>query len=399
VPTVFPFLHNWLELFGGDANPVVERLEWLTDIIPSHTDYEQRIDVRPYGPRRIFEYEIPLADARTRRLFHNITHAPNQVYYVPVCSDMTLTTGTATNAGVDLDAEFRDFDTGAYAMLWSNPWTYDFVTIEGTTATSISYTTTLANSWPAGSLIVPMRRAHLAHKVPGRSHATNLETVSCEFRVLAEELSTNRRSTYTPVLHRSLGVFFWGSATTSWQSERPYVIEYRGSDLDFETGVFTERAQDSGATKTLRARMLFNARSDMAEFIDWLHETRGRQKLRWVSSGQDDFAYVSGAGTTAVTVEQSGYASVWAAANNRRDVRVTNAAGSTVSKTITSVGTSGSDEVLNFSTNAPANIARISFLHLCRLASDTVEFQWHHKGAILEAGLEFKEVLNSDWID
>jgi hypothetical protein len=393
VPVVFPFLHNRASVIGGGAVPVVERLEWRTDIIPSFTDYEQRIDCRPYGPRRTFEYEIPLADARTRRLFNNLTHAPNQQYYAPVCSDLTLTTGTATNAGVDLPAEFRDFDTGAFAMLWASPWQYDFVTITGVTTTSISYTTTLAHAWPEGSVIVPMRRAHLAQKLPGKAHAKGVETVSCEFRVLAEELSTNRRSTYTPVLHRSLGVFFWEVAAVSWVDEKPYSIEYRGADIDFGSGVFTQRAQDSGAVKTLRVRCLFNDREEMAEFIDWLHETRGRQKLRWVSSGQDDFAYVSGAGPSA-------YATVFASGNTRRDVEILNAAGTPSRKTVTSVGTSGSDEVLNFGSAAPATVAQISFLHLCRLDSDAVELVWHGKGGgVLEATLAFREVLNSDWID
>jgi hypothetical protein len=386
-------------MIGGGSVPVVERLEFLTDIMPAHKDYEQRVANRPYGPRRIFEYQIPLKDARSRQIFNNVTFTPNQSYYVPVCSDLTLTTGTATDSGVDLAAQYRDFDTDGFAMLWSNPWTYDFVTIEGTTSTSISYTTTLANSWPEGSVIVPMRRAYLEQKVSAKHHASNLETVSCEFHVLAEELSTNRLKTYAETAHRSLNVFTFAPAAVGWVDEKPYTIEYRGAKIDFDAGIFSQRSQDTGPSKTLRVRVLFSTRAEVAEFLQWLVDTHGRQKLRWVASDQDDFSYISGSGSSSLTVEGSGYASVFAAAMNRRDVQITNNSGIKQRKTVTSVGTSGSNEILNFSSAYASTVRQITLLHLCRLNSDTVELQWYSRGRVLEAVLEFKEVNNSDWID
>jgi hypothetical protein len=400
MPTVFPFLHNSEKMIGGGEAPIIERLEWLTDVMPAFTDYEQRVDLRPYGPRRIFEYAIPLSDARTRRLFDRITFTPTQVYYVPVCSDVTVTTNPATNSGVNLDAQYRDFDIGGFAMLWSNPWTYDFVTITGTSSTSISYTTTLANSWPSGSVIVPMRRAYLGQKVSGQHHLTNTETVNCEFHVLAEEQSTNRLKSYSPTNHRSLPVFDFAPVSVQWVDDKPYTIEYRGANIDFQSGVFSQRAQDTGSTKTLRVRLLFSTRATIAEFLHWLNATHGRQKLRWIASDQDDFLYISGVGTSALTVEASGYAAMFAASNSRRDVQITNNDSIEFNDTVTSVGTSGANEVLNFANPyLGLTVRQISFLHLSRLNSDTVDLAWHSKGRVLEAVLEFKEVLNSAWID
>ena len=405
MPVVFPFLHNYARMLGGEPVPVIERLEWLTDIISSHSDYEQRIDLRPAGPRRIFEYAIPLSDARSRRVFDNLTHTPNQSYYVPVCSDLTVTTGTATNSGVNLDAQYRDFDTAGFAMLWSNPWTYDFVTITGTSSTSISYSTTLANSWPAGSIIVPMRRAYLAQKLSGQHHLSNVETVNCEFHVLAEEQSTNRFKTYTRLTHKFFYEFDFAPASVAWVDEQPYTIEYRGANLDFGTGVFSQRSQDTGASKTLRVRLLFSTRADMGEFLDWLRQTSGRQKLTWVPSFQDDLEYLSGTGST-IKVRDDGYLSVWQASPARRELwAVYNATfgafgghqGVSATNAV-SDGAGGVDLTLSSSVTG-ANIKFISFRHLCRLNSDTVDLEWHSRGRFLECVLEFKEINRSARLD
>jgi hypothetical protein len=403
MPVVFPFLHNWEQMIGGGSVPVVERLEFLTDIMPAHKDYEQRVANRPYGPRRIFEYQIPLPDARSRQIFNNVTFTPNQSYYVPVCSDLTLTTGTATDSGVDLAAQYRDFDTDGFAMLWSNPWTYDFVTIEGTTSTSISYTTTLANSWPEGSVIVPMRRAYLEQKVPGRHHASNIETVSCEFHVLAEELSTNRYKTYSRSAHKGFYQFDFAKASVSWVDEKPYTIEYRGANIDFESGVFSQRSQDTGPSKTMRVRVLFDTRADMGEFLDWLRQVRGRQKLTWVPSYQSDLAYVSGTGFS-IKVRDDGYLNVWEASPTHREIKAFYtaisgfAAQTTSAKDADTDGSNGVDLTLS-ATVIGASIEFISFLHLCRLNSDTVELQWQSRGNVLEVILEFKEVQRSERLD
>ncbi len=403
MPTVFPFLHNWEQMIGGGEVPVIERLEFLTDIMPAHKDYEQRVALRPYGPRRVFEYQIPLPDARSRQIFNNITFTPNQSYYVPVCSDLTLTTGTATDSGVDLDAQYRDFDTDGFAMLWSNPWTYDFVTIEGTTSTSISYTTTLANSWPEGSVIVPMRRAYLEQKVSAKHHASNVETVSCEFLVLAEEQSTNRYKTYTRLTHKFFYEFDFAPASVSWVDEKPYTIEYRGANIDFEAGIFSQRSQDTGPSKTLRVRVLFDTRADIGEFLDWLRQIKGRQKLTWVPSFQSDLEYVSGTGST-IKVRDDGYLNVWTATPTRRELKAFYTAAlsfltqTTSATAAVSDGSNGVDLTLSWPLTG-ASIDHISFLHLCRLNSDTVELQWHQKGRVLEVVLEFKESQRSERLD
>ena len=49
---VWPFPPNW-------ATSVVERLEWLTDIMPGFDDTEQRAQLR-YAPRRFLVYQFLL---------------------------------------------------------------------------------------------------------------------------------------------------------------------------------------------------------------------------------------------------------------------------------------------------------------------------------------------------
>lgn len=79
---LFPFPPNW-------TRPVIERLAWLTDVMASRANVEQRARLRA-RPRRSYEYRILTRDNQERIRLHNrLTAWQGRPYALPVWPDAT----------------------------------------------------------------------------------------------------------------------------------------------------------------------------------------------------------------------------------------------------------------------------------------------------------------------
>jgi hypothetical protein len=103
---VFSFEPNWRE-------PVVESLEWLTDVLTSHNDREQRLALRQ-DPRRAMKYLYTFETQNKVNLFQGLLWGWQQrVFVVPVWTDwqfLSANIGIGTTA-INVSTQLRDFAT------------------------------------------------------------------------------------------------------------------------------------------------------------------------------------------------------------------------------------------------------------------------------------------------
>lgn len=163
---VFGVLPNW-------ANGITERVSYLTDIMTSETGAEQRRALRQH-PRRSFEASFLRDNLLRARLDAFMVGVGVSDFMVPLWHEQFRAT-----AGVSANEVFHQFpttgDTLAYREFAANdlvlitsgdPRTHEVCIVESVNAVTgqLTWRTRPAKSWPAGTRLIPLRRAYIADK-------------------------------------------------------------------------------------------------------------------------------------------------------------------------------------------------------------------------------------------
>lgn len=398
----FPFSHNFASPFGDGEIPISERLSYFTDVIPSRTDYEQRITLRSHGPSRVLHYQVTPSSARAKAMLDAILFKPAQIYRLPISSDRTPLTADASSGDgtISLETVGRDFEPGSRLRLgtWDD---YETCVIDGVTDTDVTIVGTLANDWPAGTPVVPARKARLLQNQI-KSHLADHESVQLDFQILSDELSTNRAAAFTPALiYRDEEIFNLERVRVDFLDEVSVEDFRRVNTLDNKTGAIDQFTGDTGTARSIPVRLLVSDQTGKANFFGWLAVRSGQSTPLWIPSYENDLQAVSKSGST-LTIESIGYSQHYNLHSARRDVCFILNDGSFTCRRITDAVDNGDGtETLTFDDSVPTltDVDRVSWLKYCRLNGDEVEFEWHRASAsgktFLECAVNFRELLTS----
>lgn len=396
-PVDFGFSHNFSQTFGSGETPIVEELEYRTNVNQSEPDYQQRISARPHGPLRTLEYHISPTAGAARARFQGSIWTPGQFYLAPVWNDAGVLTGTATSGTntLTLDTTKRDYEIGSYVGICSdtlNPQSFQFFQITAITDTELTLDQNISTTVASGSPVFPARVASLSDDAFAvHSFAADHEDVTLRFELIESELSTQRITTYTPsTTYKSIEVFTLETAKVPHLNERPYDItrriQARGRDYQF--------AIDTGSPQVFPVRFLLTSVAARSEFYGWLDARRGKLNPLFVSSKEKDYVATARPTSQTLTVNKTGFS----LHESRRHLEILKTDSSFVRVMLTGITDNGNGtETLQISTGSfpvVADISRISFLKFCTLASDTIKIQ-HYKGNVSECGLSFRELLTS----
>ena len=124
-----------------------------TDVIQAYDGTEQRVQLRGLPLRRFVFTLSQIDEIATAEIMAKLYRWVGQEIAVPAWSDaMALTAALTVGATVPHVASGEPaFSLGGPMMLWLNRWTYEFVSLTGS---SFDTGTTLA--WPKGAFMVPM---------------------------------------------------------------------------------------------------------------------------------------------------------------------------------------------------------------------------------------------------
>jgi hypothetical protein len=158
---VFTIEPNW-EPDGISEWPQI----WMTDVLKSHSDDEQRVQLRTL-PRSKVKFRIT-PDEQSKALFEALLWgAQSQLYGVPFWPDAhpLVSVATAGDTVLHCDTTNRGFVPGGLMVLWRDPFTYEVISIVALVTGGVQVSSSgIANSYAAdgNTLCVPVRRGRLA---------------------------------------------------------------------------------------------------------------------------------------------------------------------------------------------------------------------------------------------
>ena len=152
----FPFPPDWSE-------PLIERLEWATDVLTARSGNEQRIGLRD-GARRSIEYSILLGSDDERALGETLLAAGvDGLYDLPLWTDAVALVEPAQAGDTVLqvdDTACRELVVGGDALVLHGSQ-YEAVQIQAVGPMSITLAGPLTRDWPVGARLAPTEPARL----------------------------------------------------------------------------------------------------------------------------------------------------------------------------------------------------------------------------------------------
>lgn len=176
---VFSILPNW-------ADGITERVQYLTDIPTSETGSEQRRSIRRH-PRREFDASFMRVDAARARLDTFLLGIGVRKFWAPLWHEQYRPMAGVVGSSVVFPAgtlELREFRVGDKVLVTAgDPDTFEVLRVQ-----SLNYSTdTLTwvdapfKSWPAGSRIIPLRRARITDNATMSGVSSRVGAVSVRF--------------------------------------------------------------------------------------------------------------------------------------------------------------------------------------------------------------------------
>ncbi len=372
---------------------ILERLGWLTDVLPSTYGVEQRRALR-VSPRRSFEINFNFVNEERSYFDLWLHRLGSQELMLPLFHDKgrlsAAIVGGAT--AIPFDTTNREFAVGELAIITGDdPFIYSKVTILAMTDAGITVGPgEVAQAWAKGSAIYPLRRARMSQESAASALTSRVGQATLEFQLnqgneIADEgVWGTLYNTYPVLLDKP-----------NWREVRDLSFIRNSLLLDNEHGL-THLGDDAGRAFTVDVHSrLIRGRAEHKAFRQFLYRLRGQQGAIWVPTFNRDFTLSQPSLFTdsKLVVKTIGYAYTGGAVSGRRHVLLSNGA----MKEITAVGTAPSptEERLNTSTTI-GGIGLLagsygSFMDTCRLAQDDIEITHHtDTDGLAECNLAFR---------
>lgn len=368
----FSWLPDW-------ANPVVETLSWLTDILQSESYVEQRRALRA-TPRRQFSFSLYAQAAERRRLELALFGWGGQAWALPIYPDVQRLTEAVPAGSTHINCTLSHFElvqTTLALLRGKTDTDYEVVEIESTDESGINLSRETLTEWPAGTQLYPARSARLVEQPSITRLTDELVRLDVEFRI--DEVSHWDTAEFE-MTYRSYPVLLMApdeSENLTHQFNRLQLT----LDNDQALPQSYDSAQLALPQRGYRWRQL--ERAARSELRGQLYALYGRQKAIWVPTHGNDMVLLSeiSAGSSALDIEWMGYTRHALGETGMQDILITLRNGTQLIRRITGA-TETSNTVERLTVNEAFenaidadDIRRICFMALMRLNSDSIELQ------------------------
>jgi hypothetical protein len=382
---VFSVLPNW-------AAGITERIEWMSEVMPSEADVEQRRSQRRF-PRRSLEAGFARYDITRARLDAFLTGSGHDEVLVPLWHEQYLLTGTlgSTLTFPDDTLAMREFFAGDLAIVMgTDPASYELLTVQSVNlgTDTITFASAPVGSWPAGSRVIPLRVGRMLEPVSMQNVAERAATVQMRF-FLKEHLKWPAPSWgYCSPLFR----FKVNRATplTLTFDRATHTIDndfgqVEVTDASFQTRVGT------------RLALVLRGRQNVHRFRQFIGMARGRAVRFWMPTlardliGRDNF---SSNYFDVAAIGLSDYVRSTQEARTTVAIRFNNGR-ATVYRRVTAVSDAGASERIFVTPNIPpislSEVEYIGFVVPSRFDQDAFELQHPvDDSAVVQVGLVVK---------
>lgn len=356
---------------------VTETLEWKTDVLQSQTGAGQRI-ARRLSPRRTFEFSALLGGTGRQRFEQSLFHYGTRTWALPVYPDVAyLSEGALTGSEtLPIVVNGRDFHAGGAALICADSdltATAETVDIAAVEADRLQLTRSLRQSWPAGTLVYPLRSAVLTDPPAITRHSDEVIRARIRFRVTEHNAYSDAHSLPE---YRGFPVLEPGSDWTENLS-----AEYTRLLFELDNGTGIPYRLDTAARPFVVQSHTWQLadRETQSHLRRLFYYLRGRQRPVWVGSQASDLFVADDIGGQIMDIRAMGFSDE-GARPGRRDLRIETTQGAHYVRVTDSTPLNADTERLAIDrplSISRAEIVKISWLSLCRLNSDSVE--WLHR--------------------
>lgn len=361
--------------------PVVERLEWLTDVLPAKNRKEQRRALRQ-TPRWSYRFNFMEHGEERAKLENAIYSWGARLWAMPVWTDGTVLTAAATLGATVLmvDTTTRDFQPGGLALVYGANGTTETLLIASLTSTQLTLDAPTLAAYPERTVIYPARLARLQVQQPYTRHTADCISGEAVFTVA----DGGARTALSETSYRGYPVV---TERFNWL-ENPIMDQGRSVEI-FDYGVQQPLwVDESGIPEFLKTYLWTSlSRAESDTMRQWFYARRGRLAGCWCPTWARDLELVvtAGAADTALDVSHRNLAQHVDAGVNRRDIRIELHSGTVFYRRITGM-TELDDTTERMIIDTAlgqivtvADVRLISFMALCRLDSDGVEIAWRNQ--------------------
>ena len=368
--------------------PVLEQLEWATDIHESYDGHEKRVQAREL-PRQSFEMTY-LSGSRQEvaNIRNSIIGNMGLVFGVPMWQETrpllaTAGIGATTITVTTIDADFRG-GVGELAILWRSFTDYEVVEVQTVNVGSLALARPTAKAHAAGSTVVVPVRLCFMEDAPGDGASQH---GPAEFRI-------RWKGTQVADLSESDGnlTLYLGSPVIQDTNHVEGLLgeQFSGKlfDIDSGSGTLIQVARRDVPEVSTQKTWVFEDVAKSFKLRKLLYALRGRQRSFWLPTFRHDFILAAQIGSSvtqfeALPVEYGRFVSEQPPFNH---IAIYLNNGTVFFRQVTGHGTSGSNETISINTALgqvvnPSDVKFICFLVRSRLASDRVEMVHHRLGA------------------
>lgn len=375
------------------STPIIERLEWRTDVLLAYNGSEQRIALRQ-TPRRYFEFGFLVPTLLERqKLEAAISANGSQSWDLPIWTDSTPCTSAVSNGDVVVYADTvgRDFVAGGKALLLATNGNTLIINISTFTATQLNLSSAVVGAWPIETAVIPLRTAYLE-----QNQQISRFTGSAIYgvvRFLCDDISEWPTTTETE--YRDYPVL---TTSSNWSQDLTLDYQRKMQIVDFGVGGIYRDDESSMSVFIQSHHFVLDSRQKITDFRKFLYSRRGRLNALWIPTFMPDLSFVA-LSSTALDITNIGYTTLYNQAINRRDIRIELTNGNVYYRRIVaSAVISGTverltlDSVLGVSVTA-ADVEKISFMMFGRLDTDAIELAWSY-GDYVDVKANFRSVNN-----
>lgn len=355
------------------ADEMTERMEWQTEIIKTRVG-EQRIALRPL-PRQVLVYRHRMRPAEYARWQTIAREWSHRIWGVGVWLEQTYPVSASSGASsVEFDTAYADYQEGGMAMLWEGTSKAAAVQINTLRADGIDLELPLDDDW-TGARIMPLRLARTLSGVRGaRSAGAMWGNVAAEFLSI-EPVGFEAATTYGQ--YRGYDVLADGHVMISDIEDRinmPHQVFDNGQGI-----VEVETLADYSDMFSALGRVT-RTRADRWAWRQWLLARRGKQAPFWLPSFRRDITVLDTIASGAANIEIADI-NLALYGDLPIDIMIEIKAGTRYYRRVSVATAMTGYEVITIDSAlgvevAPADIRRVSFMHLVRLDADSVSIEF-----------------------
>lgn len=362
---------NWREA-------VLETLSWPTTILASPSGAEQRFSLR-VTPERRFEVTFEPLGPERAWLDNALTTASALRWYVPVFPDVGRTTAAigAPSATIPVATANREFAIGGFVMVWRDLFTASVHEITDIAADSLTVEPNVGVT-PSGTLVYPCAVMRIGER-PEIARLTD-RLGRCRLAFEVDGASPSPAATLAATYEGSPVLATPPNESTDLTTSYNRLVAELANGRSRRVVVDTANRNFS----IQRHAWLRIGATEHADLRAYLYALQGRRVATWLPTFAADFDLVgsAGSGATQITVARCGFTRFGGPRFGREHIRIERTDGPAIMRRITASSEVNNTETLTLSSAlgaaiSPATVRRISFMALCRLDQDSVEFTHH----------------------